>query len=367
MDFIVSRNALLEQLDLAKGISEKKSTIPILANVKLSAVGDELHIASTDLDLYLQTHGEAHVEEEGSTTLPAKRLYDIVRLLPEDAEIRVRLLENDFVQIRSGHSDFKLVALSSENFPMIPEFPEEAVLVPGAKLKALINRTSFAISNEVSRHALSAAQLETTPSTIRMVATDGHRLAIAEVAAEASGGKTFKALLLPKALAGLSKLIGDSDPAIGFAATDQHLFFAVNGKRLTCRALAGTFPDYSLVLPEGNDKQITLSVETLNKAVRRASVMASDEQRCVKFALGASLELKASSASAGEARETVELDWEGEPLEIGFNPRYVLDFLEACGSATVSMSLKNREAAAELRPIDDGEFQYRYVLMPMKA
>ncbi|MBZ5497723.1 MAG: DNA polymerase III subunit beta [Acidobacteriia bacterium] len=369
MDFIVSRNDLLEPLGLAKAVTEQKSTIPILANVLLRVEGERLTIVGTDLDISIQASCEVQAEEQGAATVPAKRLFDIVRLQPEDAEIRIKLLKNDFIQLKSGKSEYKLPGLSVESFPQIPSFPCDGVVaLPGAALKEMIRCTIFAVSREESAYATSGALLALSPTQMRMVATDGHRLAIVTKNADLTQVESETSIMIPyKALVELQGLIGGSDPVVGFAISENKQFFAVEGKRLTSRMLAARFPNYELVLPKANDKLIAVPVADLAKAVKRVGIMTDDRIRCIKLAMDAAmLMVTANSVGIGEACEVLPLEYEGSPLEIGFNPKYILDFLGACGSTNVTVALKDGETQAELRPVGESEFEYRYVLMPMK-
>jgi DNA polymerase-3 subunit beta len=369
MDFIVSRNEILKPLDLAKGVTEQRSTIPILANVLLRVEGEKLTIAGTDLDVSIQASCEVQAEDEGAATVPAKRLFDIVRLQPEDAEIRIKLLKNDFVQLKAEKSEYKMPGLPVEHFPQIPNFPSDMIVaLPGSALRAMIQRTTFAIPREDSAYTLSGALLILTPTQIRMVATDGHRLAIVTKSVDLSQVESEISAMIPyKALVELEGLIGDGDPVVGFATSENKLFFAIEGKRLISRMLTARFPNYEMVLPAANDKLITVPVADVVKAVKRAGIMTDDRIRCIKLAIDAgTLKVTASSVGIGEACEVLPLEYEGDPLEIGFNPKYVLDFLGACESTNVTVALKDGETQAELRPAGESEFEYRYVLMPMK-
>jgi DNA polymerase-3 subunit beta len=369
MDFIVSRNEILKPLDLAKDVTEQRSTIPILANVLLRVEGQRLTIAGTDLDVSIQASCEVQTEDEGTATVPAKRVFDIVRLQPVDAEIRIKLLENDFVQLKAGKSEYKMPGLSVESFPQIPPFPSDMVVsLPGAPLRAMIQRTMFAIPREDSAYSLSGALLTLTPTQMRMVATDGHRLAMVTKSADLTQVESEISSMIPyKALVQLQRLIGDGDPVVGFATSENKLFFAIEGKRLISRMLTAKFPNYEMVLPKANDKLITVSAADVAKAVKRAGIMTDDRIRCIKLAIDAgTLKVTASSVGIGEACEVLPLEYGGDPLEIGFNPKYVLDFLGACESTNVTVALKDGETQVELRPAGESEFEYRYVLMPMK-
>jgi DNA polymerase III subunit beta len=368
MKFTVTRNSLLNELNLVQGVIEKKSTIPILSNILLEATGEHIDIAATDLDVTIRCGCPASVTVEGTTTISARRLFDIVRLLPDGADIEFSLLENDWVEIRSGNSEYKVVALPKDNFPSIPEAASSIAQIPGGLLRSMIQRTMFAITQEESRYSLNGALLALLPSEVRMVATDGHRLALVSKGMEIPGVDTEVRALIPrKTLVEILKLIGDQDALVEFGRDENHLFFSVGSKRLVSRILAGQFPNYELVVPRENDKFVVASSKMLGDGIRRAAIMSDEKLKAIRlsFKTGA-LELTASSAEAGEAREVVPIEFEGETLDIGFNPLYLLDFIGACSSETISISIKDSETQGLLRPIGSSEIDYRYVVMPMK-
>jgi DNA polymerase III subunit beta len=368
MEFKVKRNALLAELNLVQGVIEKKTTIPILSNILLEAGRDRLDITATDLDVSICCGCAAEIGAEGTTTLSARRLFEIVRLLPEDAEIRFKLMENDWVKIYSKNSEYKVAGLPRENFPSIPELAGSGTSIPGNVLRPMIQRTMFAITQEETRYTLNGALLVVTPQEIRMVATDGHRLALVTTQVELSGVDTeIRALVPRKTLVEIQKLIGDQDLLVDFGRDENHLFFTVGGKRLVSRILAGQFPNYEMVIPRDNDKKVVASARAMTDGIRRAAVMSDEKLRAVRFAFSpGSVEVTASSAEAGEARETIEIEYEGPSLEIGFNPQYLLDFLGACASEKISLAIKDSETQGMLRPADPAELDYRYVVMPMK-
>jgi DNA polymerase-3 subunit beta len=274
MKFTVKRNALLNEMNLVQGVIEKKSTIPILSNILLEASGSFLGITATDLDVSICCGCSAQVEMEGSTTVAARRFFDIVRLLPEDAEIRCSLLENDWIKVTSGVSDFKVVGLPKENFPSIPQVSAAGVSIPGSVLRAMIQKTVFSItSEEESRYSLNGALLVLSPDLMRMVATDGHRLAVVSKSIENLGvDREVKALIPRKTVLEIQRLVGDQEVLVEFARDENHLFFTVGGKRLVSRMLAGQFPNYEMVVPRENDKRIIVSTRLLAEATRRPAV-----------------------------------------------------------------------------------------------
>lgn len=368
MKFTVDRNSLLNELNLVQGVIEKKSTIPILSNILLEASGEHLEIAATDLDVTIRCGCSASVRDEGTTTVSARRLFDIARLLPDSAQIEFSLLENDWVELRSGNSEYKIVALPKENFPSIPEAAPATATIAGSLLRNMIQRTMFAITQEESRYSLNGALLTLLPGEMRMVATDGHRLALVSKSTETPGlDGEVKALIPRKTLVEIMKLIGELDSVVEFGRDENHLFFTVGNKRLVSRILAGQFPNYELVIPRENDKYVVASTKALGDGIRRAAIMSDEKLRAIRLSFKSGmLELTASSAEAGEAREVVPVEFEGPVIDIGFNPLYLLDFVSACGSDSISISIKDSETQGLLRPVGSAELDYRYVVMPMK-
>ncbi len=368
MEFSVKRDALLGELNLVQGVIEKKSTIPILSNILLEAGDGRLGITATDLDVSICCGCEAEVESKGTVTISARRLFDIVRLLPEGSEIDFSLLENDWVELHSGNSQYKIVALPKENFPSIPEAAPATAQIPGILLRNMIQRTMFAITQEESRYSLNGALLALLPNEIRMVATDGHRLALVSKSMEMPGvDMEVRALIPRKTLVEIQKLIGEQDAIVEFGRDENHLFFAVGGKQLVSRVLAGQFPNYELVIPRENDKYIVASTKALGDGIRRAAIMSDEKLRAIRLSFKTgTLELTASSAEAGEAREMVPVEFEGEGLDIGFNPAYLLDFIGVCAADSISIALRDSETQGLLRPVGTSDLNYQYVVMPMK-
>ena len=235
-------------------------------------------------------------------------------------------------------------------------------------MRGMIQRTMFAITQEESRYALNGSLLVLTPNEMRMIATDGHRLAIVSKSMELPGvDLEVRALIPRKTLVEVQKLIGDQDVFVEFGRDENHLFFKVGSKNLVSRVLAGQFPNYEMVMPRDNDKHIIVSTKDLADGIRRVAIMSDERLKSIRVSFGSRrIELTASSAEAGEGREVVPVEFEGPDLEIGFNPLYLLDFLNVCGSDSVSLSVKDAETQGLFRPIGASDSDYRYVVMPMK-
>jgi DNA polymerase III subunit beta len=369
MEFSVKKYDLLEELNLTQGVVERKTTIPILSNLLCEASGNRLTITATDLELSIRTSCEAKVKKEGAGTIPAKKLLELVRLLP-DEEIKFKLLENHYVQVTCDRKSYKLIGMSKENFPALPNFPHALVRIPAKLLAGLIAKTTFAISLEESRYTLNGALLVLKPGSVTMVATDGHRLAMVEMDHKLEGLSSEARVLVPKkAMNEVQRLAAESgdDALVDFGQDESHLFFQFGRRLLTCRKLTGQFPNYEAVLPRDANKTIVLERGELQDALRRVSQLADQRSHAVKFMLAKEgVEISASSPEFGEAKETIDKEFKGDPIAIGFNAQYMLDFLGAAADGPVSFELKDEQSAGQLRPLGDESMRYRYVVMPMR-
>jgi len=369
MEFSVKKFDLLAELESTQGVVERKTTIPILSNLLCEAKGNRLAITATDLELSIRTSCEAKVKKDGAGTVPAKKLLDIVRLLPE-GEIKFKLLENHFVQIMCDRKNYKLVGMSKDNFPALPNFPSGPVKVPAKLLGDEISKTTFAISLEESRYTLNGALLVLKPESLTMVATDGHRLAMVEANHKFDGNTPETRVLVPKkAMTEIQRLAAGAgdDVSTEFAQDESHLFFQFGPRLLTCRKLTGQFPNYEAVLPRDATKTIVLDKTELQDALRRVSQLADQRSHAVKFVLAKEgVEISASSPEYGEAKEAIDKEFKGDPITIGFNAQYLLDFLSAAPDGPISFELKDEQSAGQLRPMADESSRYRYVVMPMR-
>ena len=369
MEITVSKFELLRELTATQGVVERKTTIPILSNYLFEAAGDKLSLTATDLDLSLRTSCNAKVKKEGACTIPARKLYDYVRLLP-DAEITIKLLENHWVSIRCGRSNTKMVGMARSNFPSLPVFPAAGVVkIPAAVLRSMIAKTGFAIASEESRYTLNGALMVLKSESITMVATDGHRLAHIERAGEKFEGVSgeMKTLVPKKAMDELKSLLDSDVETIDFAKDESTLFFRVGPRLLTSRQLTGQFPNYEAVLPKDNTKSITVHGEELGAAIARVAQFADERSRAVRLRLEkGELKLSASSTETGESEDSIEVEYNGDPMAIGFNAQYLTDFIKATGAGDVKLELKDPQSAGQLRPAEGEEYKYRYIVMPMR-
>lgn len=369
MDFFVEKLDLLKALNFVRSAVEKRNSIPILSHFLLEAEGFELRVTATDLEIAARTTCQAKVKTKGAAVVPGLRLVEIVRSAA-NGEIRCRGLENHWVQVTYGRSSFKLVGLSKSDFPKFPAIPGPIAKLDAGLLADCVEKTSFAVSEEESRYVLNGALLKLKPDRVTMVATDGHRLALAERKVQVPNLKEELSVLIPRrALALLPRLAEeDGEGTIEISKDGSHVCFAIGSRILASRLLTGQFPNYESVLPKENGKTVELNPEEFQDVVRRVSLLADERVPGVRLALEKDrLEVSASSPEYGEARESIETRYGQEALHIGFNAEYLLEFLRAVGAATsIRMQVKDAQSAAEFRPSgDEGEY-YRYVLMPLR-
>ena len=378
LEITVSRAELLRELTAAQSVVERKTTIPILSNFLIEATAgvdgqpDKITITATDLDQSIRTSCPAKVKKPGACTIPARKLYDYIKLLP-DGDISIKLMDNHWVQIRAGRSNTKMVGMARANFPQVAEFPSTgAFKIVAASLQGMIAKTIFAISNEESRYTLNGALLVLKAESMAMVATDGHRLAHIEKLGENLEGVTGekKTLIPRKALSELLSLLNNTEvETIDFADDEQTLFFRVGGRVLTSRKLTGNFPNYEAVLPRDNNKFVIVRSEDLTAAIQRVAQFADERSGAIKIRLETNeLKLSSSSTDTGESEDTIETPYNYDPLVVGFNSQYLLDFLKAIGNTgEVRLEFKDAQSAGQMRPEDANEdTKYRYILMPMR-
>jgi DNA polymerase-3 subunit beta len=369
MEILVRRNDLVKELQLVQGIVERKNSIPILSNVLAEARAGELRISATDLDVSLRCGCPAQVVEEGAVTLGAKKLYEVVRALP-DSDVSVKVEGDAWARIKCERVEFKMAGLPREDFPSIPEArPGKAVDIPVGVLRALIQRTSFAITAEDARYYLAGALLVLDKDAAAMVATDGHRLAWAQRSTTLKVAEASRVLVPRKAIAELARLIEDmgGEEVVSFQQGDGHLIFTAGGRTLASKMVEAQFPAYEKVVGVTGDKKVAVGREVLHTAIRRVSLLSSERGRAVRLSLeDGRLEVSASSPELGEARESLPLEYTGEGVEIGFNAQYLLEFLGVVGTDEVALEVKDAESQGILRPMGENGGDYRYVVMPMR-
>jgi DNA polymerase-3 subunit beta len=369
MEFAVSKADLVRELGLTQGVVERKTTIPILSNILVETDGDQIWLTATDLELGIRCACPARVKREGAGTIPARRLLDYVRLLP-DAELQVKLGENHWASFVCGRSRTRIAGMSRESFPELPAMPEVRAEIPLQLLSQMIAGTIFAISAEESRFTLNGALMVLKENGLTLVATDGHRLALMEKQVDLSGVEpAFRALLPKKAMAEVQKLAAsEPNKRIEFSGNDNHLFFRIDKRLLLSRKLTGNFPDYERVLPKEHPHTLVMSREELKAAIERVAQFADEKSKAIKLQVGKDeLRVYSSISDTGESEETIPVDYQGDQIEIGFNAQYLLDFLRAVDQSEVEFHFKDPNSAGEFRPHNGtAGTVYRYVVMPMR-
>jgi DNA polymerase-3 subunit beta len=368
MELVVRKNDLLRELQLFQGIVERKNTIPILANVLMTAERDEVRFLATDLEVGLRSKCAASVAKSGALTLPAKKFYEIVKALPE-TDIRIEQ-DQTGVKVAADRFDSKMQTLPLDDFPTLPEGggPGGAQL-PRTALREMIAKTQFAITGEDTRYFLNGGLLVLAPETMSMVATDGHRLALVTVKREAPvEGPEVRAILPKKTLLELARLMGESEDDVVYQRGENHLFFQIGDRVLISRVIDGQFPAYERVIPKNNDKPIEFERDRIANAIKRVALLSNERSRAVKLQVGeGKAEVTSSSPEFGEARELLQVDYAGAPIQVCFNAQYVLDFLNVVEVERILLELKDEVSQAVLKPIGQTGYEYTYVVMPMRV
>lgn len=369
----------IDKADLQRGLArlqaivEKRSSMPILANVLATATGKgdagKLELAATDLEVGIRGTQPAKVAKPGALTISARKLYDIVRELP-DEPIHLEATSNSYLDLRCGRSRFTLAGTNAEEYPSLPDFsPGRMVKLQAAVLSQMIEGTMYAASLDETRYNLNGVYFEVHPETarIRMVATDGHRLAVVERAAGSDLSGLASGVIIPrKGLAELKRLVDETDAdevEIGFEANNG--LVRSGNVTLVMRLIEGEFPNYQQVIPKHSDHHLVLGTEALVRALRRVALLSAEHSRAVKVDLGdGKLLLSSRTPELGDAQEELDVDYSGPVLSIGFNARYLLDCLGALAAKEVRLGLRDGGSAVELRPSDDLESVA--VVMPMR-
>ena len=369
MELTLKRGDFLNELTLMQGVVERKNTIPILSNILLRAADGHLSFTSTDLDLTLLSEAEAHVKRPGSVTVPARKLFDLIRNLPE-AEVALKLLDNHYLGVTCQRSNFRLVAQPAEDFPTVPKVEaKKGVSFPLDLWKRLTRKVLYAVSAEETRFQLMGALLKDKGKEFELVATDGHRLALIDFPKEDAKTSIPNVLIPKKALAEILKMDGGSDARLEIRHSENHLLFTVGSRQLVARLLDVNFPDYEKILSKSNDRGAKVPASATKDAIRRVALFSSERSRGVKLSFEKNLLTVASaSQELGEGTETLDVEFDGEPLSIGLNAQYLLDFFEEAETETVRLDLKDENTQCLCQPEGgiEGASRYLYVVMPMR-
>ena len=373
MQLTIERGALLKALGHVQSVVERRNTIPILSNVLISAEGGRVSFSATDLDMEMVDQADALVSIPGQITAPAHTLYEIVRKLPEgsDVELKYASGEDARLSIQAGRSRFALPVLPAGDFPVMSTDQEGArFTLLKEDLKRLIDKTRFAVSTEETRYYLNGLYLhsitEDGSAYLRAVATDGHRLALAEIPAPDGAVDTPGVIVPRKTIDQARRLLDDVQGSVVITITAAKIRFQLDHASLTSKIIDGSFPDYGRVIPKSNDKSMLVETSVLAKAVDRVSTISAEKSRSVKMTIEAGrLTLSVRNIEAGQAVEEAEIDYNNETMDIGFNARYILDVLGQIGGAQVELRLN--DASSPTLVLDPEDSGVQYVLMPLRV
>jgi DNA polymerase-3 subunit beta len=367
MEIKAKRGDLLATLYWTQSIVERRNTMPILANVLIEAQKNDIRVTATDLEVGVRGRVEGEILVEGTITVDAKKLYEIIREVPSEA-VQLKRLENEWVEIKSGKSVFKIVGMEAREFPQFPRFDNKGLCVaPASSIREMIERTIFSVSTDETRYSLNGVFIEeSVGGKVRMVATDGHRLAFDERVLASLG--LSKGVILPrKGLAELKKLLESGDDGVVSIGFHENMVMVIKDKvELFMRLIEGEFPDYTKVIPKGNPSIAKIGHNELLQSLRRVSILSNERYKGVKIEFTEDkVSLSANNPDLGEAVEEIDAEYKGKPVTIGFNARYLLDVLGVLGGeGDIDIELKDEVSPSVIRK--SGNDGYVYVLMPMR-
>lgn len=364
MKFQVQRETLLKPVQAVMGVVERRQTMPVLSNVLVIAEKGQLRLTGTDLEVELVSSIPLDAADDGDVTVPGRKLLDILKALPDDAMLDVSL-DKDRLVIRSGKSRFTLATLPAAEFPLIEDINTQSSFeIAQGTLKTLFDRTSFSMAQQDVRYYLNGLMLELRETVLRAVATDGHRLALYDVDAEV-GGSNQQVIVPRKGILELQRLLSDSDENVRLDVGSNHIRIEMGGLRFTSKLIDGRFPDYERVIPQGGDKELVMDRQLLKEALGRTAILSNEKYRGIRLMLSDGLmKIQAHNPDQEEAEEELEIDYNGEELEIGFNVTYLMDALGAVHGDEVTVGLSDPNSSCLIE--EPGNEHARYVVMPMR-
>src|SRR5918911_1155525 len=366
MKFVIEKGALLRELALIQqSVVDKRNTIPALSHIRIEASGKRsVRLAGTDLDQTLQCETEGQVQKAGVCALPGKKLFEIIKQLP-DAEVRFESKENERVVVTCERAQFKLAGMNPKDLPELPKFKESSAQLPADVVRQMIERTRFSITQDESRYTLAGAKFILRKKGVRMVTTDGHRLSLIDNKS-VTGSKELDCLIPKKALAAVSNLAAAHEGAVGISMDENHIYFEIGARTLISRLLAGQFPNYEMILPKGNDHKVRFECAELLQTVRRVSVMTDERSRaiCLEFK-PKKLRVFSEGDEQGAAEETLDIAYEGAPVVIGLNASYLSEYLSVVGSGALSFEFKSARDVVQLLPVGEAGYNSFALIMPM--
>lgn len=364
MKFQVSRETILKPVQSVIGVVERRQTMPILSNILLRATDKGLSVVGTDLEVEMQARIELDPETGGEITVPGRKMLDILKALPDGVDVKISL-EKDRLTVRSGKSRFTLSTLPAAEFPTVEDIGTQVRFqVPQGELKTLLERTHFSMAQQDVRYYLNGLLLEMRESGLRAVATDGHRLALSDISLD--GIEAGQQVIVPrKGVLELQRLLGDSENPAEVELGSNHVRITLADQCLTSKLIDGRFPDYERVIPKGSDKQIEADRQLLREALQRTAILSNEKYRGVRLELKSGLlKLQAHNPEQEEAEEEIEVNYQGDELEIGFNVTYLLDALSAVEGQGVQIQLSDPNSSCLIQ--ESGGGVSKYVVMPMR-
>lgn len=365
MKFTIDRETLLKPLQQVIGVVERRQTLPVLGNLLVVAGKDGLQMTATDLEVEIQSNVKLDVKEGGEITLPARKLADICKALPEEARIEIGIKDQK-AQIRSGKSRFTLSTLPAADFPVVDKIQSDSEFsIPQNRLKELIDRTQFSMAQQDVRYYLNGLMLEIGKGLLRAVATDGHRLALCDMDVDLNSPNPRQVIVPRKGIQELQRLLDDSEAPVQVEIGSNHVRVRTDDVCFTSKLVDGRFPDYERVLPKGGDKRVLADRELFRQALSRTSILSNEKYRGIRLNLEKNnIRIQAHNPEQEEADEEFEVNYQGAGLEIGFNVTYLLDVLATVRSDEVELTLSDSNSSCLIR--QPGTDQYRYVVMPMR-
>lgn len=365
MKLTINRETLLKPLQQVTGVVERRQTLPILGNLLFKAARNKIEITATDLEVEIKASCQAEVEEDGELTLPARKLLDICKALPEGASIKLSSSDSR-AQIRSGKSRFSLSTLPADDFPEVGKIKGETrFTMPQNALRNLIERTNFSMAQQDVRYYLNGLLLELTSGQIRAVATDGHRLATCDTEVNVTSPGKQQVIVPRKGIQELLRILQDTEDPAEVEVGNNHIRVMSPDICFTSKLVDGRFPDYERVVPKGGDKHVIANRELLRQALSRTSILSNEKYRGIRLNLdNNTVKIQAHNPDQEEADEEFEVDYKGSSLEIGFNVTYLLDVLATIPSDQVEITLSDSNSSCLIE--QPGTDRYRYVVMPMR-
>ncbi len=364
MDLKVLKNDLVEGIQIVQNAVSQKSSLPILTNVLLEAENGILKMTATDLDIGISANINTSVGQAGAITVPAKKFFDIIRNLPDESEIEISMKKNNFVTVKSGKANFKIIGLSKEEFPQLPVFRDkDSITIEQKTLKEMLTLTDFAISRDDTRYVLNGVLFQVKGDKISLVATDGRRMAAMEKTLNKKTLVDTKVIIPIKTVQEVKRMLGDEgDIRVKFS--DNQVLFSFDKSFILSRLIEGEYPNYQKVIPEKSDQEFKISRDEFLSAAKRASIFTDQDSMAIKLSIKKKkLTISKNTPYLGESKEDIDIDYQGgEDLEIGFNPRYLIDVLKNINDEEIIFEVKDSNKPGVLRKGNE----YTYVVLPMQ-